>query len=737
MMQSPVPLTRDLVLIGGGHSHALVLRKWGMKPLPGVRLTLINPGSTAPYTGMLPGHLAGHYTREDLDIDLVRLARFAGARLILGAAQGLDRATKRVHVPGRADIAYDVVSIDIGITSDMPALRGFSEHGIAAKPLDRLAEGWSQFLARLHAGTAEPRVAILGGGVAGVEIALALAHRLHAEGFRNAAITVLEAATPLSHLGGRTVRILRRHMAERGITIQAPVKVDGLEADGVRLADGTLIPAALTVGAAGARPQDWLRETGLPLTEGFITVGSDLRSLGDPTVFAAGDCAHLSHAPRPKAGVFAVREAPVLHHNLRAVLTGDPCRPYRPQKDYLKLISLGDKLAVADKAGLAVSGRSLWRLKDRIDRDFMERFITLPEMAPPRLPSRVAQGVREVWDDGRPSCAGCGAKVGGGPLRDVLAALPAPVRSDVTAGAGDDSAILSLGGVDQVVTTDHLRAFTEDPWTLTRIAAVHAMGDVWAMGAAPQAALATVILPRMSAALQTETLREIMAAAAEAFGAAGADLVGGHTSVGSELTVGFTVTGLADGPPIRLSGACPGDALVLTRAIGSGTILAAEMLGQAKGPWVAGALEEMARGQGRAASILKACGARAMTDVTGFGLVGHLMTILSASSVAARIDLDQVPFYDGAVDLVRAGIRSTLYPANREAAASVSLPDRAEADLLFDPQTAGGLLAVVPGDQAPACIGALHRAGVMAAQVIGGVEEGSPQITVRTSPNTP
>ena len=124
-MQAALPLTRDLVLVGGGHTHALVLRKWGMAPLPGARVTLINPGPSAPYTGMLPGFIAGHYQRDDLDIDLVRLARFAGARLVLEPAIGIDRHARQVLFKNRPPISFDVLSIDVGITSDLKVIPGF------------------------------------------------------------------------------------------------------------------------------------------------------------------------------------------------------------------------------------------------------------------------------------------------------------------------------------------------------------------------------------------------------------------------------------------------------------------------------------------------------------------------------------------------------------------------------------------------------------------------------------
>ena len=169
-----LPLTRDLVLIGGGHTHALVLRMWGMNPLPGVRVTVINPGPTAPYSGMLPGFVAGHYSRDDLDIDLVKLARFAGARLINGAAEHIDPVAKTITVTGRGLIAFDVASVDVGITSAMPLLAGFAEHGVPAKPLGTFASRWEAFRTTAQS----PEIAVIGGGVAGAELAMAMAFAL-------------------------------------------------------------------------------------------------------------------------------------------------------------------------------------------------------------------------------------------------------------------------------------------------------------------------------------------------------------------------------------------------------------------------------------------------------------------------------------------------------------------------------------------------------------------------------
>lgn len=727
-MQSPIPLTRDLLLIGGGHCHALVLRMWGMNPLPGVRLTLINPDPTAAYSGMLPGHVAGHYPREALQIDLVRLARHAGARLILGRATGIDRAARRVMVPGRAPIAYDIASIDIGITSAMPAIPGFAEHAVPAKPLDAFADRWQGFCeAAGAAAAAAPRVAVIGGGVAGVELALAAAHRLGS----GAEVTVIEAASPLSALGRGAAAALLGHAGRLGVTVIAGAAVTTVEAGAVWLADGRRIAADFILGTAATTPAPWLADTGLALTAGFVRVDPCLRALTDPAIFAAGDIAHLDHAPRPKAGVFAVRQAPVLLHNLTVALSGQGrMRAFRPQRDYLKLISTGGRGVVADKWRLPLDGAWLWRWKDRIDRRFMARFTDLPAMPAPALPALLAAGVRDELGDGQPICGGCGAKVGRGALGAVLAGLPPPSRGDVLSGPGDDAAVLADGaGGRQVITTDHLRAFTEDFGLLARIAAIHALGDVWAMGARPQAALAQIILPRMSEALQAATLAEIMAEAAAVFVAEGADLVGGHTSIGAEMTLGFTVTGLAGARVIGQTGARPGDALILTKPLGTGVILAAEMARAAAGADVAAALASMARPKGAAARLLAAAGTRAMTDVTGFGLAGHLLGLLQASRAAARLDLAALPLLPGAEALARAGRHSTLMPSNRAAlAGALTLPDSPRADLLFDPQTAGGLLAALPADRAAATVAALRALGEPAA-IIGEVLEGPPHLT--------
>lgn len=719
-MHLPLPLTRDLLLIGGGHSHALVLKMWAMNPLPGVRLTVVNPSPTAPYTGMLPGYVAGHYGKDAVEIDLVRLARIAGARLIIDSVNGLDRSAQECTTHSGRRLRYDVASIDIGVTAQASEIPGFDQHAVGVKPMDRFASTWDRFVQEVNTSPVAPSVTILGGGIGGAEIALAIATRLkHTNKSR---VTLIERETLLARQNPRLANKVQKALSRAGVNIRENSTVLSVHADKVVLSDKKEIASTLTIGAAGARAHDWLVETGLDLKNGYVCVGPTLQTTNDTYVLAVGDCAHMGFAPRPKAGVFAVRAAPVLYHNLVALLSGGNLRPFNPQKDFLKIMSLGEKTAIAEKWGISVAGDMIWRWKDRIDQKFMHQFTNLDAMKPMALPVPRAEGVDEALGP-KPLCGGCGAKVSFNGLSDVLRSLNPVKRADVLNTPGDDAAILAgPDGQYQVMTTDHLRSFCDDPALMAHLGAIHALGDIWAMGAKPQAATVSLTIPPMSLVLQNNLLTELMAAITACLNETGATLAGGHTSKGAELSIGLTITGLVD-RPLTNAGAQVGDVLILTKPIGTGTILAAEMQGVARGEHVINAYRQMSESMATASEIL-ATAATAATDITGFGLAGHLNTISQQSDKHIQIRIKDVPIIAGALELAISGIRSSLFADNVELAPHLLRPDDARTALLFDPQTCGGLLATIPNDVAQSTLDALAGAGIEAA-VIGQVVEGA------------
>jgi len=746
MQNNNAPVVKDLVLIGGGHAHVSVLKRFGMKPLPGLRITLITRDIHTPYSGMLPGYVAGHYDYDDCHIDLGPLARFAGARLYHAEVDGIDPDKKLIYAPGRPPIAYDILSINTGSRPDSIDIPGVDEYALAAKPIDIFLRKWQQLVERVGDSEGPFRIVVVGGGAGGVELALStrlrLQNTLRAAGKDPARLhyTLITASDYIMHMHNAGVRNrFERIFAERNIEIKTGARVNEVTANSVRAADGTSIDSDAVIWVTTASSPGWPAHSGLAVdAAGFIQVDDHLQSLSHKHVFAVGDAAELRD-PRPKSGVFAVRQGPVLAHNLRAAATGKALRPYRAQKNFLGLISTGDQYAVASRGNWSHESAWLWTMKDWIDRKFMRNFNELPDMEAddnPALAAGIAdaEAIRELSTLAM-RCGGCGAKVGATVLSRVMQRLPDTQRDDVLIGrdAPDDCAMLSVpDGKVMVQSVDYFRAFIADSYTFGAIAANHALGDIFAMGAEPQSALAIATVPYGRERVVEETLYDVLAGALHILEPTGAVLAGGHSSEGAELAFGLNVNGLIDPNVVwRKQGLQPGDAIVLTKPVGTGTLFAADMRAKARGRWIDAAIQSMLVSSQQAAECLQRYGATACTDLTGFGIVGHLIEMTRASAVDAVLTMEAIPLLDGALETVKAGILSSLQPQNlrlRRAIHDIEQTSKHPAfPLLFDPQTAGGLLAGVPNEQVSACIDELHAMGYADAVIIGHIEPQSDQ----------
>jgi selenide,water dikinase len=733
-MKPRAPATKHLVLVGGGHAHALVARMLGMDPIPGVDVTLIAKELDAPYSGMLPGLVAGHYRHDDCHIDLVRLAAWCDIRLLHGEVTGVDRISRQVQIKGRPPLGYDLLSIDVGITPSLDGIAGAAEHAIAVKPVNTFAPRWKALEADALRKDGPRRIAVVGSGAAGFELVLSARHALlgkaPAAGIDLDAFSFTLAGGAMllpSHNAGA-----RRHahaaLARDGIALIEGDPVIAVDAGGMTLASGRMVGADAVMVTTKAAPPAWLAATDLPRDPGgYLAVRPTLQLLDDDDVFAVGDCATVLEHPREKAGVFAVRQGPPLTANLRLRAEGKPALPFVPQRQFLTLLSTGSKHAIAARGPFSLAGNWVWRWKDRIDREFMERFSDLPPRAAMSSPSAPMR------------CMGCAAKIGPAPLAAALDRLSGLRTTEASGGgpsafrqggggagrpARDDAAVVDEGGPDlRLETVDFFPAFWPEPYVLGEIAARHAMGDIFAMGGQPERAHAIVTLPEAGARRTEEDLFQLLAGARAAFDDEGVELIGGHTSEGAVLSIGFHVSGrVARDRLLRKGGLREGDALILTRPIGTGIALAALNQGLGRTHVLAPILETMRRSSREAAVTLAAYGAHAMTDVTGFGLAGHLSEMLEASQRTAMIEMAVVPVFDGVYELARSGIASTLVPANLTFSDRLAGElDNSTLALLFDPQTAGGLLAGIPAERAVACVQALREAGATEATIIGRV----------------
>jgi selenide, water dikinase len=752
MQQGESPVYRDIVLVGGGHSHVGVLKRFAMHPEPGVRLTLICRDTHTPYSGMLPGYIAGHYDFDEVHIDLRRLAQYAGARFFSDEAVGIDHDEQSVLCRSRPPVPYDQLSINIGSTPRVDGISGATDHAVPVKPIHRFNDRWLTLLERIRHHPGTTRIAVVGGGAGGVELLLAMQYRLRGELVAQGRdpdelvfALFTRGSTILPTHNARVRAHFQRILAARGVAVHTAFEVTAVAQGRLCSADGEWHDTDEIVWVTHAGGAPWLGDTRLALDdEGFIQVDDTLRSVSDPRVFAAGDIASQVDQPREKAGVFAVRQGRPLADNLRAAVTGRPLKPYRPQARWLALISTGDRHAVASRGGLYLAGDWVWRWKDWIDRRFMARFTTRLNDLPPMAEgdTRQAPGTSRIALDEEENaqaisalamrCGGCGAKVGATVLSRALATLTPVARDEVLIGlhAPDDAAVVRVPpGKAMVHTVDFFRAFIDDPYVFGKIAANHALGDIFAMGAEAQSATAIATVPQGLEAKVEDTVFQMMSGALAVLNEADCALVGGHTGEGQELALGFAVNGLIDADGVqalRKGGMRPGEVLILTKPIGTGTLFAAHARLAARGRWIDAALTSMCQSNRQAAACLREYGASACTDLTGFGLLGHLVEMTRPSGVDVELTLGALPLLAGAEETVAAGILSSLQPANvrlrraiRDQPAWVEHP---RYPLLFDPQTAGGLLASVPADRAANCLDALHAQGYAQAAIIGRVQ---------------
>lgn len=724
------------MLVGGGHSHVLLIRRWAMNPIPGTRLTLISSAVQTPYSGMLPGLIAGHYTFDEIHIDLLRLCAWADIRFIEQTVTGLDLNAKHVLFDNRPSIGFDILSLDTGSTPDL-SVAGAEQFVTPVKPVSDFYQRWCSIRDRLaSAKTDQLTVGVVGSGAGGFELVSAMRHALPNESAK--CVWFLRNELPLQ---GRPARVGRLALqAAMGNNIEVVRQCDVVKVDRQQLnaADGRTFAVDEILWCTSASGPGWAAEAGMRVDRsGFVATNSNLQSVSHEFVFATGDVGTQVKTPSNKAGVFAVRQAPFLYENIRRLLRGKPLSTYRPQTDFLSLMATGPKRAIASRGPVAIESDWIWRWKDWIDQRFMQQFRTLPETAMNANPRALTDALMPAGPVGQggklesrqplqPACRGCGAKVGDQILQAVLKQFDENEQlKQIRCGAAglspaEDTAVLKWPSTQLVQSVDQVNAIVDDPYTMGRIAALHALSDVVTLEADLHSAQVIVTLPEASDHILQRDLELLMKGVVESLNQNNCALVGGHTAQGRELSIGLVINAAMNVAESRSVAA--GDVLVLTQGLGIGSLFAALMQQMAKGEDIVIATSTMLVSNRGAAGILRESKAAAMTDVTGFGLLGHLDRLLNALDVGAKLSVDMIPLLPGALSVSRAGVRSSLWQQNSKVLNTVEVDAGLDPDLialLCDPQTGGGLLAIVPSERSAECIEKLRLTDYPEAAVIG------------------
>lgn len=706
---------KDVVLLGAGHAHLQVLRRWRRRPMGGARLTCVSDFPLACYCGMAAGALAGQYPPERMQIDLVRLCAAVGARLVCDSVEAVDVHRRELRLADRPPLPFDLLSIGVGSVPRGATVEEPDETLLALKPTQTFLSRLEARLARIAplARGRPLRIVILGGDATGLEIAFCLPKRIAMVlGDAPVELAIVECGDQLGRrLAPAARRLAAREIEARGIRPVLGRFAQRVAGGQIELSDESVLPVDLVLLATRPAPPELLAQIDLPKDEhGFLLTRPTLQTLAEAPVFAAGDVGTIIGFPLARAGAYAVREGPILWENLDRYLRDEPLIEFEPRRAMLKLINTGDDRAILSYRGWALQGRWCWRLKDWIDRRFIDRHCGFTRAdkaaahpAPP-MESRLGGG------DSRRGAA-CRA----------LRRLGVPPREHLVLDA-DETAASSAGG-PVVVTTEFLPPPLDDPYLFGRVAARHAAGDLLARGGRPRAALALAVAPPDSTRRQEQLLYELFAGALRELDALGIALAGGRSVEGPNLLLGFTLLGdLAARKPRGQAGPRVGDQLVLTKPLGTGVLLTAARAARCSAAWHQALVAAMLHGDERAARLLDELSVSAVCRVAGLGLAGHLLEMLRDGGNAAQVRLAQVPLLPGVAELLgERSARPASWPFEREIHAPEAIRRQGAYAALFDPQTAGGLLISLPETNADDLLAQLAEQGDLPAAIIGQV----------------
>ena len=683
-------IQKDLILLGAGHSNIEVLRKFGKSPLDGLRLTIINNSYYSTYSGMVPGYLQGIYKWEEINLDLVKLCKVYGHRLIIGSITKINTNSKSIFLVNRPPVNYDLLSINLGIKSDSSKIKGAEKHCLKLKPISSIKENFDK-LFKFNKINKKNNIIIIGAGAAGFEVALALKENLKKMNIQNKIILLSKNSSVLNKFNKKAEIIAKKTLKKNNVIFKCFAEVEKVTNEYVSLKNGEKIFGKLPILATNSGPVDLLKKSNLPLNEnGSIIIEKNLLVSENKHVFSSGDIAEIKGHHLPKAGVFAVKQGKVLAKNIRKLLLNQRLKSYNPQKSYLSIIGLSYGQALAIKSVFSIKGSILWYIKKFIDKKFIKKY-TFYNKDKIANKNQIEPILNEM------QCKGCANKIPQVILDKVF-------QENTKKGSFDADKVPYTKNIFQ--TTDVISSIISDPFELGKISAKHALNDIFASNSKPIASQMIISLPPAINEINKRDLIQLKAGAELLMKKATCKIIGGHTYSNNDeqAYIGFSIIGKRK-KYIKKKNITNGN-LFITGKIGSAIVFAAIEKKIINGSYSKEVINEMNKSNYEVFKIFSKYNLQNITDISGFGLAIHANNLLlrNPSINGLEISLNKIPLYEGAKKALNENVKSSLNDSNKMCIINnleikYNKIDRKLLNCLYDPQTGGGFLFILDKTQ--------------------------------------
>ena len=697
-----IPITNDLVLIGGGHSHLSVLMKLSKRPINGNRITLITNEIDTPYSGMIPGYIEGIYSWRDSHIDLYRLCLKLNVRFIHAEVERVSAYEKEIYFKDRPKIKFDVLSINTGIQSNNREIKGAAKYCLPVKPISKLT---NNFLNKI---TNFKSIAFIGGGAGSVELALAIKKRFLNIN-QDIKITIITGKRGLLSTFPQKTKLTSLKTLEKfKIDIIEYKRVLEVKPKQIILSDKSILKIDKAILSTNSMTPKWLAKSDILLTkDNYILVNKSFQT-NYKYVFASGDVIDFNNQNLKKAGVFAVRSGKPLAINIRKFILGKKLVEYKFNKNYLALIGTSKRSAIATKYNLTFNSRFFFYLKKYIDQNFIKKFsdfrirkkFTLDALKTDVLNIFVKHKEKITDENDIMQCKGCAAKV---PLNALKQALPKDIVST------SEDAVSVPGHPELYQTVDMISSIITDPFLLGKIAANHSISDMVSVNSKIRSAMMILQLPLSKTEINSRDLEQVLLGANEIFKTIDCPLIGGHTMIGKDKDpiIGFSILGqkqkkikiMKNRRKIKTK-----DLLILTEKIGSGLIFAGINNYLIDSYFQTDVIKQMIKGNLNFGKISNQLNILSMTDITGFGLANHLLNLIKRdnSKTGLTIYPNKIPLFEGVNECLNKDIKSSLFESNYDIAQKdiIYKRDKSKLDnILYDPQTVGGIAFIIPQEE--------------------------------------